>query len=623
MALTSAIAAISKRIFTTPAVERRPTRLGVEGLEQRDVPTAMFNPALGAEDVFWRANNPAGQPANQAITAPVANNPSILSNPTVYLIFRGTSWTDASAGRMAGLAKSVIEPPYLSALTQYGSDGRATYGGFVIDRTARPVPASPNDIDRDQTIAEVLDNPTVPWMRPAGVVKPAGYQLSPIYVVVYDNGDGYASNGGGNYSAFGSPFTFLTNAIRINNGTNPDQFTTLFSHELVERISDGTGAGIGVRPAGAGQNVDGQLADDEPNGRYYYRLAGGALVQAYWSVVDRAFVVPDGQPDVVLDPLWNGAVFNGNSVSLQDGNLFLIDGTGRRQAIDTRVAAFAKLGNTVYELTDARQVRRYDGTNWVALTGSNTRVESLAATTYNLFMLASNGGPAQVWRYDGNGTNWTALTPAGVATYRIAVAGNELYRIAQDGGVWKYASWGGTQWTAVTPPGSTVYQLVSVGDRLYAWGSMSGSTRVWRYTGSGTAWVSTTGDTTSVFGLEASANALYLLGANSGVGVKQAWRYDGWGTSWTPLTGVNTAVDQIASVGNRLYMAATNTGTANKQVWLYSGAGTNWTPLTPATTAVNYLWVDGAGLYMAASSPGSTAHNWRYAGIPLFWVAIG
>src|SRR5262249_5357535 len=86
-------------------------------------------------------------------------------------------------------------------------------------------------------------------------------------------------------------------------------------HELAERMSDGTGQGIGMNgPAGIpgdGEYANAQISDNEPDAwRYTYRLGSSLLVQAYWSVVDQAFIVPDGsRQDVVLAPIWNGTTF--------------------------------------------------------------------------------------------------------------------------------------------------------------------------------------------------------------------------------------------------------------------------------------------------------------------------
>lgn len=91
-------------------VRPRPTsqRLCLESLEDRIVPTVVYNSALGGDTIFWVPGNSAGQPANQVQTGPISNNPSVLNSTTVYLDFWGTSWTEANAASLAKAAQSII-----------------------------------------------------------------------------------------------------------------------------------------------------------------------------------------------------------------------------------------------------------------------------------------------------------------------------------------------------------------------------------------------------------------------------------------------------------------------------------------------------------------------------------
>ncbi len=105
---------------------RQPTRrarLRFEVLEQRDVPTVIFTPVFGAETIFWRLGSLAGQ----AVTSPITNNPTVLKDPQVYLIFEGSSWTNTRAAKWAADAQTIIGSSYLSGLKQYGSDGHAIF----------------------------------------------------------------------------------------------------------------------------------------------------------------------------------------------------------------------------------------------------------------------------------------------------------------------------------------------------------------------------------------------------------------------------------------------------------------------------------------------------------------
>jgi hypothetical protein len=71
------------------------------------------------------------------------------------------------------------------------------------------------------------------------------------------------------------------------NDGNPVTLTTLFSHELVEAITDPDGNGIQVTDA-HGQRIPSddsswsEIAEGKEPQSYTYRL-GGLLVQAYWS----------------------------------------------------------------------------------------------------------------------------------------------------------------------------------------------------------------------------------------------------------------------------------------------------------------------------------------------------
>ena len=135
---------------------------------------------------------------------------------------------------------------------------------------------------------------------------------------------------------------------------------------------------------------------------YTYRLNGSVLVQAYWSIVDQAFIVPDGkQQNIVLDPIWEGISptsfsFTGQFVSLRQGNLYELSPAVRTSTlIDTQVSAYAtdSLGD-IFDLGTSRGVKVYlgSGTNWTPLTGANTRVSALVSAKGRVYMLAANNG---------------------------------------------------------------------------------------------------------------------------------------------------------------------------------------------------------------------------------------
>jgi hypothetical protein len=616
----SGLRGLSRNSGRSGRSKQRSRRLECEALDQRDLPTVVFNPVFGAETIFWRPNR-------QAITSPMASNATALENPTVYLIFWGSSWTSATASQYASDAKTTIQSPYLSGLKQYGSDGQATYGDYTIDNSTA------NDANRDAEIQYILDNKMTSWIKPSGIapnpngsnVGAAGYLQSPIYIVVCDNGDGNASNGGGLYTSKGT--TYLTNGIMIDNGTIEDSFTDLFSHELVERISDGTGAGIGMNaPVNvSGEYSNAQIADNEPDGgRYTYRLNNSVLVQAYWSIHDQAFIVPDGQQqNTILDPLWKGTSFTNQSLLLQQGNLYEVYPWARTKVlIDTQVSSYARdsLGN-VYDLTAGGTVKKYggSGTSWTALTGTNTTAQQLLVCNGGLYMLAANTGDSNhVWKYSGSGFNWTQLTITGQQVSQIATFGKQLYMLSVDQ-VCVYSG-SGTNWPTITGTNTTPYSLVATDTGLYMWAYNSGGNNtVWKYNGSGTSWAALTGTTTNVSSLLAADNVLYMI-ANNGQG-NQVWQYSGTPLSWNAVTGTNTSVSQISTADGMLYMVAANPG-GYDQVWQYSGSGIHWNALTdPGSMNVSYMWFSGDVLYMEAWT-GNVLHKYKYGGAPYQWTQV-
>jgi hypothetical protein len=602
--------------------------------------TVAFTPALGAETIFWRTNV-AGHAAGSSLTGPVSN-PTALTKPTVYLMFSGSSWTSMTAANYASDAKAILASAYLSGLTQYGSSGTATYGGYTIDNRASPGPSG-----RDAEIQYALDVLQPSWRKPTGVAPnpngdntgAPGYLTSPIYVVVDDNGNWAASNGGGFYKSGGT--TYLTNGININNGTNEDVFTDLFSHEIVERISEGTGAGIGMNaPVDAGtdhETHNAQIADNEPDGgNYTYRLNGTILVQAYWSVVDQKFIVPDGnQETVILTPIWNGLSFTGtfDLLAVQDtpedanptGSVINIQKTRLRLGNETFNFSSNSIRNVnVYTLASTYttgQVWHIGGpnTSWTAITGANTNATQLVTDGSSVFMLANNGGANQVWRYSGSGANWAAITGTNTHVYQITATDSSLFMLASNGGahqVYKYSG-SGTNWAAITGTNTTVSQIAAAGSELFMMANNGGVNQVWQYSGSGTNWAYVTGTNTVVTQIVSTGGGLFML-ANNG-GPNRVYQYSGSGTNWAAVTGTNTTVSQIVTCGDELFMLANNGGV--NQVWRYNGSGTSWTAITETNTTVSQISTIGNGLFMVANN-GKGNQLWQYSGSGTNWILV-
>src|SRR5262249_38878101 len=83
------------------------TRLGVETLENRLVPTVVFQPVFGAESVN--------------------NHHDGLQNPPVTVIFSGSFWNSDNEKPLLDGMQRIMGGAYLIAMTQYGSDGMAHF----------------------------------------------------------------------------------------------------------------------------------------------------------------------------------------------------------------------------------------------------------------------------------------------------------------------------------------------------------------------------------------------------------------------------------------------------------------------------------------------------------------
>ncbi len=265
---------------------RRPRRdraqPGLEALEDRTVPTIAFTPHFSGTTEY--------APPKTTIAQEHAGS---LSSPSVVFIFSGSYWrTDQGKidrQTLTGSMQSILSSPYLSALTQYGSDGKASYfGSWQDDSTPTLTGNTPTSSDLKSYVqAEVKSH---------SASAPKGSNV--IYVVVNDPKDSVKSSStyGYNWTDGSTLHAAYVGATTLSGGAlDKDGFTWIFSHELAEamvpavHVTDPGGLGLGY-----------QIADGEPenfgNG-YTYRYASGNLVQAYWSQRDGAFIVPDGNSE--------------------------------------------------------------------------------------------------------------------------------------------------------------------------------------------------------------------------------------------------------------------------------------------------------------------------------------
>jgi hypothetical protein len=304
----------------------------VESLEDRTVPTVLFKPKLGDTHV----TNPATPDKHFA-------DGDVLRSPNVVWIFAGDYWNKSQQGRddqkrLRDAALSIMNGPYLSRLTQYGSDGLTSHQALWEWQTdaARDITTGAGVPDYKALLKFVTDQKNAnPGKVPGG--------NNTLFVVIGAPDVSQNLGRGVNYAASGSApaVAFVGTSATYYGGppTGPavtDSFTLTFSHELAEAMA------VGIKVSDPAKlnldpTFDPQIADGEPELQhaadghivghvpYGYRLDGN-LVQAYWSQDDGAFVVPDhpapGQKsqNFVLDPIWSGNTFTGQYKLRVDGD---------------------------------------------------------------------------------------------------------------------------------------------------------------------------------------------------------------------------------------------------------------------------------------------------------------
>ena len=288
---------------------RRKTPLGLESLEERATPTVVFIPYFGLEVV---SGSNVG-----------------MQSPPVYLIFSGSYWKTSQGQQdettLLNSAQEILSGPYLSGLTQYGSDGKAIFARSWQDNATVPSKPSADALQNFLQTSIALITSATPGPHDA-------QQCSPIYVVVSDPNSSQQYNGGwnalGSYSYSTGGFLSIVTyqdmhmiwlgTSTAGTGVSKDAFTETLSHELAETISDPDANGITVTtPPGLPSNMinGSQIGDNEPeqaNCPHYGYSLNGDVVQPYWSRKDNAFIVPDGTAQQTYRvPNWIGNTFMG------------------------------------------------------------------------------------------------------------------------------------------------------------------------------------------------------------------------------------------------------------------------------------------------------------------------
>ena len=272
------------------------------------MPTIVFQPAFG----------------QASITQDNGSNlvyPNRVNVPNLYLIFRGSGWTQASQQSVVDATNNFLASGFLSGLAQYGADAVPVLRNSTNVLYSFDDPVT-NDSIHD-TVNEAIDDDNVPD------------EDNNIYEVVTSaNVGGDTQNNSLGFNGVITrfdpiipeylPFFWASYGqnLGIPNVTGLDEYTKVLSHELTELKTDPADNGLEVAqsgypgPIGGLPTAEEQICDNEAN-EYGYRvpdLSGnaGIVVQPFWSNADHAWIVPDGSPNkqITLQPNWSTGTNN-------------------------------------------------------------------------------------------------------------------------------------------------------------------------------------------------------------------------------------------------------------------------------------------------------------------------
>jgi hypothetical protein len=324
-----------RKFFGNRKPNRRPQSrrwpLQLEALEDRLVPTVVFQPTFGSEALDASSQDHA------------------LQSPTVYLLFWGSYW-QTTQGQSDETAlnekiKILLGSPYLTGLIQYGGDGKAFLGSstpFTDSITSIPtVPEGPSMTPTEAVLPSDINTFIANTINHSGGVVPEPTDLfipqsdrfnNTMYVVITEpgvpfidtdrNGNpvlnpdgtdklapvGRSFNQLGSYTdpvtGFSGNFHYIYLSLGGSTSTGADLVggTATFSHELAEGSSyadDGTGVVVDPSPFAPADiaSTGNQICDMEPEA--YRGNLDGLIVAPYFSK-DGNFIVPDGNSQQVL-----------------------------------------------------------------------------------------------------------------------------------------------------------------------------------------------------------------------------------------------------------------------------------------------------------------------------------
>jgi len=213
-----------------------------------------------------------------------------LRNVKVNLIFWGDAWNatpspNPNLATIVNDAATILSSSYLTRTTQYGCN-TAFLGGIFT------TPAGDNP-SANYTMSDVNDR-IISAINAESLPEPDEESTDNFHVIFMPPGTNPPPNVGGehsygSYSDYDFPFDFdigdkaHTAFIMFSSRAN---VSSIFSHELVEALTDPEGDGVQVDPRNS--SSWNEIADI----CFSTGIVNGVTVQSYWSQQDKACIIP-------------------------------------------------------------------------------------------------------------------------------------------------------------------------------------------------------------------------------------------------------------------------------------------------------------------------------------------
>jgi hypothetical protein len=245
----------------------------------------------GSDLVVQKFTGTGDAPATTTVTSGSGKR---LRNAVVNLIFWGDAWQrtpspNPSLAQVVSDAANILAGPYQQRVSQYGATP-ARLGTVFVSVPGNNPPTNYQTSHVANLITSSIEGGALP--------EPDEETRDVLHLVFMPPGTNAPPNLGGlhtyaNYSDYDFPFD-----IDINDRShiawvafgNRAFISSVFSHEVVEALTDPEGDGIQVNPTNpTSWNEIGDVCSTTGN-------INGVTVQSYWSQTDRACVIPADIP---------------------------------------------------------------------------------------------------------------------------------------------------------------------------------------------------------------------------------------------------------------------------------------------------------------------------------------